>query len=222
MTQFFPPAANSILKWTLIGAPALALVAVVLLILWPRTRWMTRVGVPVPQPMQFSHANHAGGYGIDCRYCHATVEHSSFADIPPTETCMTCHSQVWTNAAMLAPVRESFRTGKPLSWTRVNDLPDFTYFNHSIHVQKGIGCVTCHGRVDRMQLTAKSETLFMSWCLDCHRNPAPNLRPREKVFDMAWVPGTSNRDSAYRMGREFMRRYHVDVANLADCTRCHR
>jgi hypothetical protein len=123
---------------------------------------------------------------------------------------------------MLAPVRESFRTGAPIPWKRVNKLPDFTYFNHSIHVQKGVACVTCHGRVDRMQLMAKGETLHMSWCLDCHRDPAPNLRPRDKVFDMAWDPETAYGDSAYKMGRLFIERYHVDVTNLTDCTRCHR
>jgi hypothetical protein len=222
MPQLFPPGANTVLKWVLIGAPVLAILAIAFLVIRVRTPWATKVGHPVDQPVQFSHAHHVGGLGIDCRYCHVSVEHSSFADIPPTETCMSCHSQVWTNAEILAPVRESYRTGEPIPWRRVNDLPDFTYFNHAIHVRKGVACITCHGRVDRMPLMAKGQTLQMSWCLDCHRDPAPNLRPREKVFDMAWSPEEAYGDSAYKMGRAFIQRYHVDVANLTDCTRCHR
>ena len=146
----------------------------------------TNQDVFVEQPIQFSHAHHVGGIGIDCRYCHTSVEESAFANIPPTKTCMNCHSQIWTNAPILEPVRASFRDNTPLQWTRVHDLPDFVYFNHSIHVRKGVGCATCHGRVDKMPLMYQDAPLTMKWCLDCHRNPAKYVRPRDQVFNMAW------------------------------------
>jgi ferredoxin len=140
----------------------------------------------VDQPIQFSHAHHVGGAGLDCRYCHTSVEESAFANIPPTKTCMNCHSQIWANAPILEPVRASFRDNTPLRWTRVHDLPDFVYFNHSIHVNKGVGCATCHGRVDQMPLMYQQASLQMIWCLDCHRDPARFVRPREEVYNMAW------------------------------------
>lgn len=222
MTQLFPPAANSLLKWVLIGTPLCVLGLIGLRILWVRSPWVTGTGRAVEQPLQFSHAHHVGGYGIDCRYCHASVENSAFADIPPTETCMSCHSQIWTNAEILAPVRTGFETGRPLRWFRVNQIPDFTYFNHGIHVQKGVACEVCHGRVDKMPLMAKDHALFMQWCLDCHRNPAPHLRPLDAVFAMGWKPGQADPDSARLRGLEFMRRYDIRTGNLTDCTRCHR
>ena len=135
--------------------------------------------MPREQPIPFSHAHHVGGLGIDCRYCHTSVETSSFAGIPPTKTCMNCHSQIWSTSPTLEPVRESFRTGVSIQWTRVNDLPDYVYFNHSIHVNKGIGCESCHGRVDRMPLTWQENSLQMDWCLDCHRDPGKHIRPRD-------------------------------------------
>ena len=143
-------------------------------------------GVRRPQPVPFSHQHHVAGLGIDCRYCHTSVETSSFAGIPPTKTCMNCHAQIWTNAALLEPVRESYKTGKSLVWTRVNDLPDFAYFNHSIHINKGVGCNTCHGPVDRMPLMYNQASLQMEWCLECHRAPEKNLRPRDQVFNMRY------------------------------------
>src|SRR4029453_18031936 len=142
----------------------------------------------IEQPIQFSHAHHAGGIGIDCRYCHTSVEDSAFANIPPTKTCMNCHSQIWNTAPILEPVRASFRDNTRLQWTRVNDLPDFVYFNHSIHVRQGVGCATCHGRVDRMPLMYQEAPLTMSWCLNCHRNPADYVRPRDQVYNMAYEP----------------------------------
>src|SRR5215213_157771 len=146
----------------------------------------TRQDEFIEQPIQFSHAHHVGGIGIDCRYCHTSVEESSFANIPPTKTCMNCHSQIWTGAPILEPVRASFRDNKPLQWTRVHDLPDFVYFNHSIHVNKGVGCATCHGPVDKMALMYQATTLQMEWCIDCHRAPEKYLRPRGEVFNMAY------------------------------------
>ena len=151
--------------------------------------------------MPFSHEHHVRGLGIDCRYCHTSVEKSSFAGIPPTETCMTCHSQIWTDSPMLEPVRTSLRTNTPIRWNRVHDLPDYVYFNHGIHVQKGVGCVSCHGRVDQMPLTWKAEPMTMEWCLSCHRNPEKHLRPREEVFNMDWVPPEDQVDAGPEAGQ---------------------
>ncbi len=173
----------------------------------------------VEQPIQFSHAHHVGGEGIDCRYCHASVEESAFADIPPTKTCMNCHSQIWANAPILEPVRASFRENKPLQWARVHDLPDFVYFNHSIHVKKGVGCATCHGRVDKMPLMYQQATLQMSWCLDCHRNPAKFVRPRDQVYNMAWERPAGDPE----MGERLVKEYKIaSVGQLTNCSTCHR
>lgn len=178
--------------------------------------YTTGVGVPVEQPVPFSHEHHVNGLGISCEYCHVSVREASFAGIPPTNTCMTCHSQIWNTSPMLAPVRASASTQRPLSWVRVHDLPDFTYFNHSIHVNKGIGCETCHGQVDKMPLTWRVNTLFMSWCLDCHRNPQPNLRPAEEIFTMNWDPADA------KPGNELAADYGIKVKQLSDCSICHR
>ena len=156
-----------------------------------RSPYVTYAGVRRPQPVPFSHQHHVAGLGIDCRYCHTSVETSSFAGIPPTKTCMNCHAQIWTNAALLEPVRESYKSGKSLVWTRVNDLPDFVYFNHSIHINKGVGCNTCHGPVDRMPLMYNEASLQMEWCLECHRAPEKNLRPRDQVFNMRYEEPSS-------------------------------
>ena len=173
----------------------------------------------VQQPIQFSHAHHVGGIGIDCRYCHTSVEDSAFANIPPTKTCMNCHSQIWNTAPILEPVRASYRTNTPLHWTRVNDLPDFVYFNHSIHVKKGIGCATCHGPVDKMPLMYQQATLQMSWCLDCHRHPAKYIRPREEVFNMNWQRPADDPG----LGERLVKDYKIaSVEQLTSCSTCHR
>jgi hypothetical protein len=179
----------------------------------------------VTQPVKFSHDHHTAGLGIDCRYCHTSVEESSFAGIPPTATCMNCHKQVWANAEMLAPVRESWRTGEPLRWTRVNDLPDYVYFNHSIHVAKGVGCRTCHGPVHQMPLMYQEASLQMRWCLECHRNPEKFVRPRERVFDMSWTPaddGTSQAELGPRLLAEYGIPGSDDRWTLESCSVCHR
>jgi hypothetical protein len=183
--------------------------------------YTTDVNVPRVQQVPFSHQHHVSGLGIDCRYCHDSVETSSFAGIPPTHTCMSCHSQLWTDAPMLAPVRESLATGQPLRWQRVNQTPDFVFFNHSIHVQKGIGCSTCHGRVDEMPLTWKAHSLFMRWCLDCHEAPERNLRPKDQIFNMKWQPPANQ----IEQGRELLTEYHISkerLSQLRDCAMCHR
>jgi ferredoxin len=151
-----------------------------------RSPWVTRQGQRPDQPVPFSHKHHVQGLGLQCQYCHVTVEKSSYAGIPPTKTCMNCHAQIWTNAQLLEPVRASWATGQSLPWTKVHDLPDFVYFSHEIHVNKGLGCSTCHGRVDQMPLMYAQNTLQMEWCLDCHRNPAKYLRPTSEIYNMAW------------------------------------
>jgi hypothetical protein len=179
----------------------------------------TNQGMYVEQPIQFSHAHHVGGEGIDCRYCHTSVEESAFANIPPTKTCMNCHSQIWTNAPILEPVRASFRDNTPLHWTRVHDLPDFVYFNHSIHVRKGVGCATCHGRVDKMPLMYQEASLQMNWCVNCHRNPAQYVRPREEVYNMAWERPANDPD----LGKRLVQQYKIaSVEQLTSCSTCHR
>jgi hypothetical protein len=179
----------------------------------------TNQNVHVDQPIQFSHAHHVGGMGIDCRYCHTTVDESAFANIPPTKTCMNCHSQIWNTAPILEPVRASFRDNTPLQWTRVHDLPDFVYFNHSIHVKQGIGCATCHGRVDQMPLMYQQATLMMSWCLDCHRNPARYVRPRAEVYTMAWERPADDPGLGERLVQEYK---IAGVEQLTNCSTCHR
>jgi hypothetical protein len=175
------------------------------------------LGAPVQQPVPFSHRHHVGDDGIDCRYCHTTVETAAFAGMPSIGTCMSCHSQLYSRAPLLAPLRASWTNGVPLHWRRVYQLPDFVYFNHAIHVAKGVGCVTCHGRVDRMPLTWRATPLTMQWCLDCHRAPENYLRPREHVFDPDWKA----RDPAH-LGRKLLHAYRIDVARLSDCSVCHR
>ena len=184
-----------------------------------RSPYTTYVNVPFDQPVPFSHQHHVAGLGIDCRYCHTSVETSSFAGIPATETCMTCHSQLWTEAPLLAPVRASLTTNTSLKWNRVYDLPDFAYFDHSIHVTKGVGCSTCHGRVDQMPITWKTQTLYMKWCLECHRAPQNYLRPQNEIYDMAWRPW--NNQSA--LGRQLVAQNHIDTSGrLTNCSTCHR
>ncbi len=181
--------------------------------------YTTYVGIPLHQPVPFSHKHHVAGLGMDCRYCHTSVESSAFAGMPSTDTCMTCHSQLWTEAPVLAPVRTSMATNTPLKWNRVSDLPDFSYFNHSIHVAKGVGCSTCHGQVDQMPLTWKTQTLYMKWCIDCHRAPQNYLRPRGEVYNMSWRPGPNQQ----KLGQELAARNHVDLSGrLTNCSVCHR
>src|SRR5687767_7762407 len=172
--------------------------------------------VHVDQPIQFSHAHHVGGMGIDCRYCHTSVETSAFANIPPTKTCMNCHSQIWSTAPILEPVRASFRNDTPLRWTRVHDLPDFVYFNHSIHVKKGMGCETCHGRVDQMPLMLQENTLQMDWCVNCHRNPENYVRPRAEIYTMGYRPTVPQSVIGPQLVKEY------GIQGNTSCSTCHR
>ncbi|HEY3359932.1 MAG TPA: cytochrome c3 family protein [Polyangia bacterium] len=178
--------------------------------------WYTRRGMAATQPVPFSHQHHVGGDGLDCRYCHQLVTESSSAGMPTTETCMTCHWQIWTEAPVLAPVRASWQTGQRLFWKRNYDLPDYVYFDHSIHIAKGVGCATCHGRVDQMPLIQKAATLEMRWCLACHRQPEKHLRPRSEVFRMDWKPPPDQEEQGRRLVKEYQ------VRSLTSCSHCHR
>lgn len=215
MAQLFHPATNTLARWSIFVGAAIALGLVWLIGAIYRSSYVTRTNVVRAQPVQFSHKHHVSGLGIDCRYCHPSVESGAFAGMPATETCMHCHAYVWADSPMLAPVRESYRSGTPIAWTRVHDLPDFTYFDHGIHVAKGIGCVSCHGRVDQMPLMWKHASLFMEWCLECHRNPEPHVRPRESVFAMEIAAPA---DRAER--RALLEAHRIET--VTDCSICHR
>lgn len=184
-----------------------------------RSPYATGVDRTPGQPVPFSHQHHVGGLGIDCRYCHAQVERSASAGVPATEVCMTCHSQLWTDADMLQPVRDSLAQNEPIAWTRVHDLPDFVYFDHSVHVNHGVGCESCHGRIDKMPLTTQKKTLHMQWCLDCHRQPERHLRPAAHVFDMAWQPPRHRRQLGDRLKQQYGT---PSPQRLTDCYTCHR
>jgi Cytochrome c7 and related cytochrome c len=216
MPQIFRKSANTLSKVSIFGLLSLVGGLILLAIMLARSSYVTRQQIFVEQPLQFSHMHHVTDDGIDCRYCHTSVETSSFAGIPPTKTCMNCHSVLFANAAFLEPVRASFRDNRPLHWVRVHDLPDFVYFNHSIHIKKGVGCETCHGRIDQMPLTYQQNSLLMEWCVDCHRNPAPNLRPRAEITTMGYRPA---KDQA-ELGPELMKAYNVHPS--ISCSTCHR
>ena len=219
MPQIFHPSTNTISRLTIYGTVLLIAVFFSALAEIERSSYITEADVVREQPIQFSHKHHVGDDGIDCRYCHSSVEHSAFAGIPPTRTCMNCHSQIFADSPYLEPVRESFRTGNPLEWNRVHRLADFVYFNHSIHVNKGIGCETCHGRVDQMPLIRQVASLQMEWCLGCHRQPERYLRPREHVFNMSWEPPADQLEQ----GRKLANEYHIrSAADLTSCSTCHR
>ncbi len=216
MGPLFPPWTNTAARLTLIVLVALGGLFITTLFIWVRTPLFTRQGEPIEQPIEFDHRHHVGDDGIDCRYCHNTVDKSPSAGIPPTALCMNCHSQVWNASPLLAPVRRSFFTDRPIRWRRVHELPGFVYFNHSIHVNKGVGCVTCHGRVDQMAAVARYSDLRMGWCLDCHRDPAGNLRPQDQITSMTWAP-TGDKAA---LARELVRRYNIHTRT--SCTTCHR
>jgi hypothetical protein len=219
MSQIFTRSANAMARMSLAGGLGLAAFVGWLLFTLMSSSWVTRQNEFIEQPIQFSHAHHVGGMGLDCRYCHTSVEKSSYAGIPPTKTCINCHQQIWVNAPILEPVRASFRNNEHLTWIRVNDLPDFVYFNHQIHVRQGVGCVTCHGRVDQMPLTFQAQPLLMGWCLDCHRAPEKYIRPRDQVFNMAYEPA----ENQIEMGLRLKKEYGISSAeHMTTCSVCHR
>lgn len=219
MAQLFSPGASLVARLFLVGSPVLTLLGGVLLTYgasW--SDWATSRGMPVEQSVPFSHKHHVGGLGIDCRYCHASVEDGPFAGMPSTQTCVTCHSQMWVHAPMLAPVRESWNQRAPLQWNRIYDLPDYVYFDHSIHVAKGVGCSTCHGDVAEMPLMQRVVNLQMRWCIDCHRDPAKHLRPTSEIYTPSWKEPP---DQVTR-GQQLLAAYHVQTSQLTNCSVCHR
>ncbi len=216
MSQIFHRSANTIARVSIFGAVFFVAALLGLFEQLNRSPWMTGARVVRSQPLQFSHERHVAGNGIDCRYCHTSVETSSFAGIPPTKTCMNCHSQIFSTSAFLEPVRESLRSGRSIAWTRVHDLPDFVYFNHSIHIYKGVGCTTCHGQVDRMPLMYQEQSLQMEWCLDCHRRPEQYVRPRDAVFRVDYVPPADQLELGERLVAEYQ------IQKLTNCSTCHQ
>ncbi|MCB1742714.1 MAG: cytochrome c3 family protein [Gammaproteobacteria bacterium] len=218
MTQLFSPVANTLARLVLVSLLVAPPLSVAVSYAMMRSNHVTGASLTLEQPVPFSHRHHAGELGLDCRYCHGAVERAAFAGMPATTTCMTCHSRLFTNAAMLEPIRQSLVTATPVQWNRVHRLPDHVYFDHAVHVHNGIGCSTCHGDVQQMPLIRQVAPLTMSWCLDCHRDPRPYLRPSEAVFDMTW---TAPEDQP-RRGDELLARYAIDPESLVDCSRCHR
>jgi hypothetical protein len=219
MGQIFSPAADTWLRLFLAGAVSIAFGAVVFSVGAARSDWVTGARIhPPSQPVPFNHRHHVGELGIDCRYCHTSVASGPHAGLPPTHTCMTCHSQIWTGAPMLAPVRNSLSENKPITWNRVAVLPEYVYFRHDVHIAKGVGCVECHGRIDTMALTYRSKPLTMEFCLDCHRDPAPHLRPQSEITNMTWRP---DGDPA-AVGHALLRKYGIRQGQLDHCYVCHR
>ena len=218
MSQIFHRRANSVARASLIAVVFFLAGGVALAYFLVNSPVVTGVGIAQTQPVPYSHAFHAGDLGLDCRYCHTSVEVSNTASIPATETCMGCHAQVAVDSEALALVRESYAQNIPIEWNRVHDLPDYVYFNHSIHVKQGVGCETCHGRIDEMPVVAKAESLQMSWCLDCHRSPEKYIRPRDAVFTMGWTP-PADQEAA---GKQLVAEYGIHTEQMMDCSMCHR
>jgi hypothetical protein len=216
MAQIFHRSTNTISRVSIYGAVILIAILGYAVNVVNQTSYVTEVHNARPQPVPFSHKHHVGELGLDCRYCHSSVEDSSSAGMPPTQTCMACHSQIWTGAAILEPVRASYRDSTPIAWTRVNALPDFVYFNHSIHVAKGVGCTTCHGPIAEMNITWREQSLYMRWCLECHNAPEKYLRPRSEVFNAFYKPPSDQE----ALGNRLMSEYKVQ--KLTTCTTCHR
>ena len=216
MSQIFPPSANSYARGSIVGVLVLLGTLGLTLDRLSRSPYVTRADTVREQPVQFSHQHHNAGLGIDCRFCHTSVEKAASAGIPPTKTCMNCHSQIWMNSPYLEIVRASFRDDKPLRWIRVHDLPDFVYFNHSIHVKKGMGCESCHGRVDQMPLMLQQNSLQMEWCINCHRNPQQFVRPRSEIFTMGYTPA----EPQSVLGPKLVKEY--GIKGNTSCSTCHR
>ena len=222
MPQIFRHSTNYLARATIYGAIFLLVAALFVANEINRSGWNTGAYIERQQPIQFSHKHHVGDDGIDCRYCHTTVEVSASAGMPSTAVCMNCHKQIWADSPYLEPVRASFKSGKPLEWIRVHDLPDFAYFNHAIHVNKGVGCSTCHGRVDQMPVVSQAASLQMEWCLQCHRNPENFVRDPKQVFNMEYRQ-RNNTNEQINEGRDWVRKLRIqEPAVLTSCSTCHR
>jgi hypothetical protein len=219
MAQFFHRSANNIARISMILAVVLAGVAFLVYTQVARSSYLTGRYLEKQQPVQFSHKHHTGDDGIDCRYCHTTVETTASAGMPPTQTCMNCHSQIWADSPYLEPVRASFRDNKPIEWERVHDLPEYAYFNHSIHVAKGVGCSTCHGQIDEMPAVYQENTLQMEWCLSCHREPEKFIRPKSEIYNMKWQDNELSPQQRIDLKAQYRIR-SKDV--ITTCSTCHR
>ena len=219
MPQIFHRSTNTLSRLTIFGGLFVIGALAYGLALINRSAYVTNAGIAREQPILFSHKHHAGELGIDCRYCHSFVERSAYAGIPPTNTCMNCHAQIWLDSPTLEPVRSSFKTDKSIEWIKVHDLPDFVYFNHSIHVAQGIGCVSCHGRIDKMNLTWQENSLQMEWCLGCHRQPEQYLRPRDQIFNMDWQAPNGDQ---LGLGTKLLAEYKIRKEQITNCSVCHR
>jgi hypothetical protein len=215
LAQIFP-------KWTNKLPVAIGIGGVILAIVLVWGVWYyfspkyTDVGYRPVQPVPYSHKLHAGDLGIDCRYCHTTVEVSAWANVPPTQTCMNCHKLILPESEKLLPVRESYATGRPIEWVRVHHIPDFAYFNHSAHLRAGVGCASCHGNIAQMEVVQQVQPLSMGWCLDCHRNPDMHLRPHDQITNMEWTPPEDQMSFAKRIKEE------LQIKPPVDCSGCHR
>ncbi len=219
MSQLFSPRSNMISKLSIIAVVVVLTVITVALAWYFHSNTYTKVGVKVPQPVPYPHNLHVVTLGLNCRYCHVGVDQSAFADIPSAETCMTCHSQIDTNDPVLKPIRDSYDNGTPIAWTRVNQLPDYVYFNHQIHIDKGVGCETCHGRMDQVTTAVRAKYFYMSTCTDCHRDPSPYLRPQSDIYTMGYKP----KEDQSILGPQLMKQYNILPAKqLLDCSICHR
>lgn len=219
MAQLFHRGANNLAKISIVIAIVLAGTVFYVYTQVARSTYLTGRYAERQQPVQFSHKHHTGDDGIDCRYCHTSVETSASAGIPPTQTCMNCHSQIWADSPYLEPVRASFRENKPIEWQRVHDLPEYAYFNHSIHVAKGVGCSTCHGQIDEMPAVYQENTLQMEWCLQCHRNPENFIRPKDQIYNMEWKDGDLNAEERNGLKEQYKIRSRE---MLTSCSTCHR
>ena len=216
MAQVFQPSANLFPRILLAGGLLLAAATLFSLFTLAECPYVTGEGRAPEQPVPFSHRIHSGTVGIDCRHCHTTAETSAFAGMPPTKTCVNCHSQIYADSEVLEPVRSSYREDRSIEWVRVADLPDFVYFDHSIHVVKGFACVTCHGRVDEMPRVWNAVSFQMGWCVECHENPERFVRPRERVADMSWTPEEDQQTLGERLVQEY------GIRRATDCSACHR
>jgi len=229
MPQVFPKSLNILARLTVLATPLLAAGGIITGAAFYRSDYTTGTREVIEQPVPFSHKHHVGQLGIGCQYCHTAVETSAQAGFPPTKTCMNCHQGMWVSADLLEPVRSSLKNDVPIAWNKVHNVPHYTYFNHSIHISKGVGCYSCHGKIDEMPLVFQSKTLLMEWCLECHRNPEKYLRPREEVYNMTWKPeDVTNPDTGQpfdqlTLGRKLKGDHAVrEKSILTNCSMCHR
>ncbi len=222
MSQLFGRSANTLALLTISVVLLLGGIGVGLAYAIQGSSYVTEVNTFKAQPVPFSHQHHVGGLGIDCRYCHTSVETSAVAGVPPVDTCMNCHKMMWADAPMLKPIRDAHKTGEAIEWNQVNKVPEFVYFNHSAHINKGVSCVSCHGQVNEMPLMRKTQTLYMGFCLDCHRNPQANLRPVEAVTDMDWHPDEEWKKKDKLVHHGIHPKKNFEVHQLTNCSMCHR